>query len=220
MSTHTEVRLDKGEVGSERDRFVARAFALEWMTLAWVVIEAAAGIYSGVQASSVSLTAFGLDSLIETASASLLLWRLDKELRHGQHFSKTAERQASRIGGGLLFALAVYVVVAAVWNLWTGRGEEFSTVGLAVTAATIPVMYVLSKKKLAIAQQIGSKALRADAMESLTCGWLSTVVLFGLIVQLLGGWWWVDAVTSLGIVWLLIREGREAWRGDDCCGHG
>ncbi len=117
----------------QRTDLVHRAFVLEWLTLAWVLVETAGGIFSGLQAHSISLTAFGIDGAIEAISASVLLWRLNVELQHGRHFSETAERQASRIGGGLLFALAAYVVVAAAWSLWVGRGEEFSVLGMALT---------------------------------------------------------------------------------------
>ena len=78
-------------------------------------------------------------------------------------------------------------------------------------------MYVLSRQKLALAEQLGSRALRADAIESITCGWLSFVVVIGLLAQLALGAWWVDSVASLAIVYFLIKEGREAWTGDGCC---
>ena len=80
-------------------------------------------------------------------------------------------------------------------------------------------MYVLSRRKLHLAEALGSRALRADAIESITCGWLSIVVVAALLAQLIIGAWWVDAVASLGIVWLLVREGREAWKGEQCCDH-
>jgi divalent metal cation (Fe/Co/Zn/Cd) transporter len=125
---------------------------------------------------------------------------------------------ASRIAGALLFALAAYVVAAAGWKLWTRTGEAFSWSGLAVTALALPVMYVLARRKLAVADALQSRAMRADAIESVTCGWLSLVVVVGLMVQALTGAWWVDSVTSLGIVWFLLKEGREAWSGEaGCC---
>ncbi len=80
-------------------------------------------------------------------------------------------------------------------------------------------MTALARRKITIATQLGSRAMRADAVESITCGWLSLVVVVGLIADLLLGAWWVDAVTSLAIVWFVIKEGREAWRGEDCCSH-
>lgn len=192
---------------------------LEYISIAWMAIEAGVAFYSGMRANSVSLLAFGVDSVIELLSAGVLIWRLSVELRHGEAFAESAERAASRIAGGLLFVLAFYVVTAAAWKLWTQTGEAFSWPGLIVTGLAIPVMYTLARGKIAVADALGSRALRADAMESVTCGWLSIVVLVGLVVQALTGAWWVDAVTSLGIVWFLVKEGREAWTGEDCCCH-
>jgi divalent metal cation (Fe/Co/Zn/Cd) transporter len=205
--TQAEARVD----------LVRQAFWLEWITIAWMVIEAVISIGSGIEARSITLLAFGLDSVIELISASVLLWRLTVELRHGQGVSATAERRASKIGGGLLFALAAYVVIGAGWSLWTQRAQEFSIAGLSVALAAIPVMYFLAKHKIAIAEKIGSRALRADAVESITCGWLSVMVVIGLTAQYLTGAWWVDAATSLGIVWFLFKEAREAWAGEECC---
>ena len=181
-----------------------------------MVIEAGLAIWSGYVARSVTLIAFGLDSVIELISAVILLWRLTVELRHGQEFSETVEQRASKIGGALLFALAAYVVIAAAWSLWAQRSQEFSIPGLFVALAAIPIMYFLAKRKIAIAEQIGSRALRADAIESITCGWLSFMVVLGLTAQYLTGAWWIDAVTSLGIVWFLVKEGREAWAAKEC----
>ena len=111
---------------SERLTLIREAFRLEWFTIGWMTVEALVAITAGVTAGSLVLLAFGLDSVIELVSAGVLMWRLFIELRHGQKFSESAERTASRIGGALLFLLAVYVTVAAVWRLWTGSGEEFS----------------------------------------------------------------------------------------------
>lgn len=207
--------------GAERAPLIRRAFRLEWFTVAWMTIEAIVAIASGVAAHSISLTAFGIDSLIELASAGVLMWRLSVELRRGRAFSEIAERTASRIAGGLLFALAVYVVAAAGWGLWQREGQAFSRPGLTVTVLAIPVMYLLAKRKLAVAAQLGSRALRADAVEAITCGWLSVAVVLGLLAQLAVGAWWIDPVTSLAILWFLVKEGREAWAGAECCGdHG
>ncbi len=200
----------------KRAELVRQAFWLEWITIGWMVIEALVALWSGYVAHSITLLAFGLDSVIELASAGVLVWRLTIELRHGHSFSDVAERYASRIGGALLFALAAYVVIGAAWGLRTQRGEEFSLPGLLLAIIAIPTMYFLAKRKIAIAEQIGSRALRADAVESITCGWLSMMVVIGLAAQYLIGAWWVDSVTSLAIVWFLIREGREAWAGEEC----
>jgi divalent metal cation (Fe/Co/Zn/Cd) transporter len=203
----------------ERAALARQAFRLEWLTVAWMIVEGAVAIGAGVAAGSLTLTAFGLDSVIELASACVLIWRLNVELRHGQAFSERAERTASKIGGGLLFALAAYIVAGAAWSLWTRHGEAFSLPGLIVALLAIPIMTLLARRKIAIATQFGSWAMRADAVESITCGWLALVVVIGLIADLLLGAWWVDAVTSLAIVWFVVKEGREAWKGEDCCEH-
>jgi divalent metal cation (Fe/Co/Zn/Cd) transporter len=200
-----------------RAPLIAQAFRLEWFTVAWMTIEAVVAIAAGVGAHSVSLTAFGIDSLIELVSAGVLIWRLSVELKHGHAFSEAAERTASRMAGALLFALAAYVVAAALWGLWSREGEAFSWPGMIVTLLAIPVMWLLAKRKLAVAGKLGSRALRADAIEAITCGWLSFVVVLGLLAQLALNAWWVDSVTSLAILWFLIKEGREAWVGEECC---
>ncbi len=204
------------EASDDRDAFIRDAFRLEWLTIAWMLVEAVVAIASGWIAGSLVLTAFALDSVIELASAGVLMWRLSIELRHGQAFSERAERLASRIGGALLFALAAFVTVAAVWSFWTGRGEEFSWPGFVVALAAIPSMRYLATRKIAIAERIGSRALRADAMEAVTCGWLSFVVVISLAAQWAFGVWWIDGVGSLAIIWFLIQEGREAWAEQEC----
>jgi divalent metal cation (Fe/Co/Zn/Cd) transporter len=198
-----------------RAQLIRAAFRLEWLTIGWMVVEAAIALAAGLMAGSVSLIAFGVDSLIELASAGVLIWLLTVELRHGEGFARAAERRASRIGGALLFALAAYVVLAAGWSLWTRQGAEFSWLGLFVSLAAIPVMWLLSRRKLRVAEALGSRALHTDAIESIACGWLSFVVLIGVLAQMALGAWWVDAVTSLVIVWLLVKEGREAWEGEE-----
>jgi divalent metal cation (Fe/Co/Zn/Cd) transporter len=181
-----------------------------------MTVEAFVAIAAGLTAGSLVLIAFGLDSVIELASAGVLIWRLSVELRHGQKFSERAERTASRIGGGLLFALAAYVTTAAVWQLWNRTGEEFSWPGFLVALVAIPAMRYLAHRKITIAEKIGSRALRADAMEAVTCGWLSFVVVASLAAQWLTGVWWVDGVGSLAIVYFLVKEGHEAWSGNEC----
>jgi divalent metal cation (Fe/Co/Zn/Cd) transporter len=203
----------------ERTVLIQQAFRLEWLTVAWMVIEALIAIGSGVIAGSLTLTAFGLDSVIELISASVLIWRLTGELRRGEEFSRHAERIASRGGGALLFALAAYIVLGAAWSLWTHHGGEFSVPGLVVAAVAMPIMYVLARRKVDVARRLCSRAMRADAIESMTCGWLSLVVVVGLVANLLFAAWWIDSVTSLGIVWFVVKEAREAWSGEDCCNH-
>lgn len=182
-----------------------------------MLIEAVVAIGSGVAAHSLSLIAFGADSLIELASAGVLLWRLNVEVRRGGEFPEAIEHRASRIGAVLLFLLAAYVAVSAAYGLWMREGQEFSMPGLMLAVLAIPAMWWLSKAKLSVADQIGSRALRADAVESITCGYLSGIVVIGLLIQLLmPSWWWLDSVAALAIVVLLVKEGGEAWEVEEC----
>lgn len=203
-------------LGVDRAPLIRKAFQLEWLTIGWMTAEAGISIWAGVAAGSLVLLAFGLDSVIELASAGVLIWRLSVELRHGQKFSARAEHIASRIGGGLLFALSAYVTVAAAWHLYAGAGETFSSPGFIIALIALPAMRYLAHRKIALAEKIGSRALRADAMEAVTCGWLSFVVIVSLAAQWLFGAWWTDGVGSLAIVYFLIKEGSEAWSGEEC----
>ncbi len=207
-----------GDTTGDRNRpaLIREAFRLEWLSVAWMLVEAVVAIGSGIAAGSLVLLAFGLDSVIELISAGVLIRRLSVELRHGREFSERAERLASRIGGLLLYALAAYVVLSAAWSFRTREGAEFSVAGLAVSALAIPIMRYLARRKMALAERLGSRAMRADAMESITCGWLSLVVVVSLAVRASVGAWWIDPVGSLAIVWFLIREAREAWAGEAC----
>jgi divalent metal cation (Fe/Co/Zn/Cd) transporter len=161
-----------------------RALRLEWLTIAWMLVEAGVAIGAGVAAGSLVLEAFGADSVIELISAGVLLWRLEAELRDTGAPSEATERRAGRIGGTLLFLLSAYVLAAGVRSLVTHTSQQFSAAGLAVTAVAIPVMAVLARGKLRLAGRLHSRALRADAVESLTCGYLSVIVLAALLAQL------------------------------------
>ena len=143
----------------DRLPLIREAFRLEWFTIGWMTVEAVVAIGAGMTVGSLVLLAFGLDSVIELASAGVLMWRLSIELRHGQVFSEQAEHIASLIGGALLFILAAYVTVAAGWHLSKGTGEEFSWSGFIIALAAIPAMRWLAYRKIAIAEKIGSRAL-------------------------------------------------------------
>jgi divalent metal cation (Fe/Co/Zn/Cd) transporter len=142
----------------DRESLIRDAFRLEWLTIGWMSVEAVIALVSGIAAGSLVLVAFGLDSVIELASAGVLMWRLSVELRHGRAFSQDAERAASRIAGGMLFALAAYVTIAALWSLWTRNGEEFTWPGFLVALAAIPSMRYLARRKIAVAEKLGSRA--------------------------------------------------------------
>jgi len=199
---------------SERRELVAKALCLEWITAGWMLIEAAVAVGSGIMAHSLTLIAFGADSIIELASAGVLIRRLAIEVSRGEAVATEFERRAARIGSVLLFALSGYVVLAAGWSLWAQTGQEFSVIGLVLAVVAIPLMLGLARAKAHIADRIGSRALRADAAEAIACGYLSAVVVVGLIAQGLTAAWWIDGVSALALTPFLFREALEAWRDD------
>src|ERR1700732_280296 len=164
------------QLTSERAELIRQAFRLEWMTVAWMVVEGVVALGAGLAAGSLTLMAFGLDSAIELASAGVLIWRLNVELRHGQGFSERAERTASRIGAVLLFTLAAYIVGGAAWSLWTRHGEAFSLPGLFVALLARPIMTLLARGKVAIATQLASRPLGGDVPPRITRRWALVVV--------------------------------------------
>jgi divalent metal cation (Fe/Co/Zn/Cd) transporter len=171
----------------QRTASVRKAFVFEIVTAGWMVIEAAVAIGSGVTAHSFSLIAFGADSIVELLPAILLLWRLNTELRRRGAFPDETERRAARLAAAFLTVLIVDVTASAAWSFWRREGQEFSIAGLTLATLAIPIMYWLywlSTAKLRLADSIGSAALRADAIESVACGYFSGIVVIDLLAQL------------------------------------
>lgn len=193
-----------------------RAIHLEWLTLGWNLLEALIAIAAATAAASVALLGFGLDSLVESASACVLLWRLRAE-QAGRE-ARRAESRANRVVGGLLIALALFVVLDASASLWRAARPVPSALGLAVTSLSIVVMVWLARAKGRCAAALGSRALAADAFQATACWWLSLVTLAGVGLNALFGWWWADPIAALAMAGLIGREGLESWRGvDPCC---
>jgi divalent metal cation (Fe/Co/Zn/Cd) transporter len=198
---------------ASREELIEKALGLERITIVWMLVEAVVALGSGLAARSLTLVAFGADSIIELLSACLLLWRLGVELRDKGKFSEATERLAAKVGGVLLVALTGYVVLSAIWGLWRRTGQEFSAPGFVLAVLAIPIMYLLARAKRRIADEIESAALRADAAESIACGYLSGVVVIGLLAQLAIAAWWVDSVSAVALTPFLIKEAREAFEG-------
>jgi len=207
--------------GSERTVADLRsAVQLEALTIAWMVVEAAVAIGAGIAANSLLLMAFGADSVIELISAVVLFHRLWYEYRGHQESEEAleaTERRAGKIAGYLLYALCAYVVVQAALGLIQQHEADTSIWGMTIAVIAAIGMPLLAKAKIRAADKINSPALRADAMETFTCGYLSWVLLAGLIANALLHWWWLDSVASLLIVPLLLREAKEAITGECSC---
>ncbi len=186
---------------------------VEVVTICWMLAEAAIALIAGFAARSASLESFGLDSVIELIGGGVLLWRLLAEQRGRASAGEAleqVERRASRIVGWALYALAAYIVLNAAFSLVTQAHPDENLAGLGLAIAAVVVMPILWRVKLRVARRIGSAALRADAACSVTCAYMSLVLLVGLAATRAFGWWWADAVASLGLLYFVIREGREA----------
>jgi divalent metal cation (Fe/Co/Zn/Cd) transporter len=192
-------------------RLRRRGFLLEYASMAWMTVEAAIAITAGVLASSVALTGFGLDSVIEFLAAAVVVWQLRRE----QAGQATGETRAVRIIGITFFALAAYLTAEAIRDLAAGARPEHSLPGLAVTAAALAVMPALAAAKYRTGRALGSRTLLADAAETAFCAATSAATLIGTGLNAWAGWWQADPVAALVIAALAVREGLEAWQSED-----
>ena len=201
----------------KRDTLIKKALTLEYATVGWNVIEAGVAISAGLAADSVALIGFGLDSIIEVTAAVALIWRLTREAEE----ETNAERRALLVVGLTFFALAAYVAFESAKTLWFREVPRESLVGIALAVASGIIMPWLGLAKRRLARQLGSKALAADAVETLVCAWLSAILLAGLGLNSLFNWWWADPVAGLLMAGFIVREGWEAIeesRGEEGCG--
>jgi divalent metal cation (Fe/Co/Zn/Cd) transporter len=199
---------------------VRRAVWLTRATICWNVGEGVVAVSAGAVAGSVSLVGFGLDSAIEVSAALVLAWRLRHERRAG--CKAAVDRRATRLIGLAFVALAVYVSVQAGAQLATARPPESSAAGIALAALSLAVMPALARAKARLGPALGSTAVASEARQTLLCAWLSAVLLAGLLLNALVGWWWADPVAALGVAGIAIAEAVRAWRAesldDTCCG--
>jgi divalent metal cation (Fe/Co/Zn/Cd) transporter len=179
-------------------------------------LEAFVALWAGIQAESVALVGFGLDSTIEMAAATVVLWRMGIEAR-GADASRVerAERLVRRFVGATFLALAAYVLIQSVWVLWTGRPPAESVIGIVLAVASLVIMPLIALGKFNVAREIGSAALRAEAKETLACSYLSFCLLLGLSANALVGWWWADPVAAMLMVPWLVKEGLEGFDDED-----
>ncbi|MCI0184383.1 cation transporter [Sulfoacidibacillus ferrooxidans] len=202
---------------------VKKGINIEIVSIFWMIVEAAVAIGAGIVAHSLALTAFGADSIIELVAGGILLWRLYVE-SNGASIERVeqAEKRASWVVGVSLLALAIYIVVMAGYDLWTRSGSETSMLGLALAVASGIIMPYLSRAKKKIGTQIGSKALRADGSCSIVCAYMAWTLIVGLVLTACLGWWWLNALAGLALVYFIVKEGIEAIqeaRGvEDACG--
>jgi len=207
---------------SSRAADLRTALLLTYITLSWMTIEGAASLVLGWSSKSLLLEAFGMDSVIELLSAGVLLWRLRVEAGGWADEARIegVEKRASRLMGYMLYGLALFVVLNSGYGLFLARrvtDTHESVWGILIGLVAKIGMPILAGLKLKVAARLNSRALRADAMESITCGYLSIVLMAGLAATRLFGWWWLDSVAALALIPFLLKEGRAAVEGKGCC---
>jgi divalent metal cation (Fe/Co/Zn/Cd) transporter len=192
-----------------------RGRLLEYFTIGWNLLEAVVAIGAGAVAGSASLIGFGVDSLIESSSAVVLLWRLRDEKTGEQR-----EKFALKLVGISFLLLAAYVAFDAVKSLILREPPEVSYVGIGIAALSLVVMPLLARAKRRVAADLNSAAMKADSRQTDICAYLSAILLVGLLLNALFGWWWADSIAALIMIPIIVKEGIEGLRGETCCDGG
>jgi divalent metal cation (Fe/Co/Zn/Cd) transporter len=203
---------------TERAGALRRGLVLEYFSLFWNVLETVVGMIAGLAAGSVALIGFALDSVIESSSAGVIIWRLRAEGSKDRDV-ESIERRAVRLIAIAFWALALYVAAQAVIDLVGNNRPEESSVGIVLALVSIVVMPVLAARKRSAARALDSRAMHADSSQTSLCTYISAVLLVGLGANVLLGWWWADPVAGLGIAALAAKEGHELWTTEDFCAH-
>jgi divalent metal cation (Fe/Co/Zn/Cd) transporter len=198
---------------ADRDRLMRRARILAWSANAWHVVEFAIAVGAGVAAGSIALIGFGLDSLVEVAAGTVIVW-----LFTGRRLadSARAERRAQQLIAVSFLLLAAYIAVESGRDLIVGEHPQASWVGIGLAAVTAPTMPLLARAKQRIGRRLGSSATVSEGAQNMLCAYLSVALLVGLGANALFGLWWADPVAALVIAGVAAREGRRSWRGDAC----
>ena len=203
---------DTAVSAEDRHRYGRRAQLLAGTSVAYNLVEAVIAITAGLVAGSVALVGFGLDSIVEVSSGLIILW----QFRHP--LPESREKTALRLMAFSFFGLAAYVTFESLRALLTGHQPDSSTVGIILAATSLVVMPFLSWAQRRTGRALGSNAVVADSTQTLLCTYLSAVLLLGLVLNATLGWYWADPIAGLIIAAVAIKEGREAWRGEGCCG--
>ena len=200
---------------TDRAALVRRGKLLEYFTIGYNSLEGLIAIIAGLLAGSIALVGFGFDSIIEVTSGAALLWRLRADLDEEQR--ERAEEITLRIVGVCFLALAAYVGYDAIQSLVRHEPPAESLPGIVLAAASLIIMPVLSRAKKKVARAINSGALAADAKQTELCTYLSAILIGGLLLNALAGWWWADPAAALVMLPIIVKEGIEALRGKTCC---
>ncbi|OGO56946.1 MAG: hypothetical protein A2Z32_01100 [Chloroflexi bacterium RBG_16_69_14] len=203
-------------VTADRPRLLTRALRLEYVTVGWNVVEGIVAIAAALAAGSVALLGFGIDSFVESASGSILIWRLLAERRAtDEERIEHVERRAQRLVAASLALLAAYIAWESITSIVAGERPEPSLVGIVLAAVSLVTMWWLAREKRRVGTALGSRAMTADAFQTDACFWLSLFLLVGIGANALFGLWWADPLAALAMTIFIGREALEAWHGDD-----
>lgn len=187
-----------------------QALLFVWIGEIWNAMEVAVALWYGIEASSVALIAFGLDSVIELFAGAVLIWRLQSSFKEKQE--EVAEKKAKKLVGVTFFVLAVYVLFHSLASLFGLFPEPKTSIpGIILIIASAALMTFLYFRKTALAKKLNSPSLKAEAKQALFCDLQDLPVIIGLGANLLFGWWWADPVVALVLIPLIVKEGREAF---------
>jgi divalent metal cation (Fe/Co/Zn/Cd) transporter len=201
--------------GDGRARLVKRGRYLEYFTVGYNSLEGLVAVAAGLAAGSIALVGFGFDSVIEVTSGAVLLWRLRADADEARR--ERVESLSLKVVGVCFLALAAYVGYDSVKSLLRHEAPRESVPGIILAVASLIVMPLLVRAKRKVARGINSGALMADARQTQLCTYLSAILLAGLLLNALIGWWWADPVAALVMVPIIVNEGVEALRGETCC---
>jgi divalent metal cation (Fe/Co/Zn/Cd) transporter len=190
-----------------------RARLLSWVSLGWMSIEGAGGVISGINAGSISLVAWGLTSAVEGAASAIVIWRFTGSRTQ----SPTSERTAQRLVAISLFLLAPYIVIESLRDLIGGHDAEASTFGIVLTGAAVVLMPLLGRAKQRLGRELGSIATAAEGTQNHLCALQSAAVLASMgLIAISSSLSLFDPIAALFIAFVAVKEGRDAWRGEDC----
>lgn len=202
----------------ERRALIKRGRYLEYFTIGYNSLEGLIAVGAGLMAGSIALVGFGFDSLIEVTSGVVLLWRLNADVNEERR--ERVEAISLRIVGVCFVVLALYVSYDSVKSLIRREVPQESLVGIVLAAVSLVIMPLLVRAKRKVARGIKSGALMADSKQTELCTYLSGILLVGLLLNALLGWWWADPIAALIMVPIIFKEGIEALRGETCCDEG
>jgi divalent metal cation (Fe/Co/Zn/Cd) transporter len=204
-------------IAPPRQDLLRRGLRLEYLTVAWNVVEGLVSVAAAMAAGSVALLGFGMDSFVEMTSGLVLIWRLRAERRaRDAEAIERLDQRAHKLVALSLLLLAAYVAFDAVKALIIREKPEPTLAGVAITTLSLTVMWWLARAKRHAARGLASRALEADSFQTTACFWLSLITLAGIGLNAALGWWWADPAAALGMTYFLVSEGRQAWRGEDC----